>query len=110
MDALVHGDVAGPELTLGGADWVTVAHVGFLVGLLVVVGPRGAPPETIARFDRVGIAAAELDARTLADALLAGLALARDPACASRCLAAAAEFDWDDAIAPLLESIYGASR
>ena len=36
---LSHLAAATRELTLGGADWVTVAHVGFLVGLLVVVFP-----------------------------------------------------------------------
>ena len=36
---LSHLAAAVRELTLGGADWVTVAHVGFLVALLVVVFP-----------------------------------------------------------------------
>jgi lipooligosaccharide transport system permease protein len=36
---LSHLAAATRELTLGGADWVTLAHVGFLVALLVVVFP-----------------------------------------------------------------------
>lgn len=102
-----------------GAAWVTclptewdsfglVVIESWAAGTPVVVGPRGAPPETVGRFEGVGVAAGELGARSLADALLAGLDLARDPGCADRCLAAAAEFDWDGAIAPLLEQLYEA--
>src|SRR3546814_2024440 len=80
-------DVCSSDLPLGdphgladqyGAAWVTclptewdsfglVVIESLAAGTPVVVGPRGAPPETIARFDRVGVAAAELDARSLAD-------------------------------------------
>jgi phosphatidyl-myo-inositol alpha-mannosyltransferase len=73
-------------------------------GTPIVVADDSAPPE-LAR-PGVGAVCAPGDVRSLADALLAGLALAQDPATAARCREVAARYDWDEAIAPALEAIY----
>lgn len=75
-------------------------------GTPAVVGPIGGPTDTVTSHDRVGVAAAELTPPALAEALLSGLELAEDPETSGRCVAAAAEYDWDTAIAPLLVRLY----
>jgi glycosyltransferase involved in cell wall biosynthesis len=73
-------------------------------GTPVVVADDGAPPELV----RPGIGAVSRgrDPESLAAALAGALDLAREHDTVSRCRAKAAEFDWDGAIAPLLEQIY----
>jgi glycosyltransferase involved in cell wall biosynthesis len=73
-------------------------------GTPVVAGPAGAPSETV--DDTVGAVATSLEPEPLADALHRSLSLAEQPPTVDACRAVAARFDWDDAIAPLLESIY----
>lgn len=46
------------------------------------------------------------DARSLADACLRAVGLARDPATAERCRASARPYDWDEGLAPLCEALY----
>ncbi|MFP5257317.1 MAG: glycosyltransferase family 4 protein [Acidimicrobiia bacterium] len=74
-------------------------------GTPVVSGPAGAPPEVIS--PEVGVVAPALDPLSLADALDRGLALAEAPGTVEACQAVARRYDWDDAIAPLLEDLYG---
>jgi glycosyltransferase involved in cell wall biosynthesis len=73
-------------------------------GTPVVVGPAGAPPEIVR--PGIGAVARSLEPEPLRDALAEGLALAGGPGTVEACRATAARFDWDDAIAPLLEGLY----
>jgi glycosyltransferase involved in cell wall biosynthesis len=73
-------------------------------GTPIVVANHAAPPELAQ--PGVGTICTPDDAPSLAEALRAGLDLAAHPETASRCRAAAAAYDWDAAIAPLLEEIY----
>lgn len=73
-------------------------------GTPVVVGPSGAPPEVVE--PEVGVVATSLDPEPLATALRAGIELATKPDSVDACRAVAARFDWDKAIAPLLEELY----
>lgn len=111
-------------LPLGGAEeqgdryaraWVTVLPTetdsfglvlveSLACGTPIVVTDRGAPPELVS--PSVGAICAPGDPQSLADALASGLELSRQPQTAACCRARAADFDWDDAIAPLLERLY----
>ena len=73
-------------------------------GTPVVVGPSGAPREVVQ--PSIGAVASSLEPEPLAQALREGLALAEADATPAACLATAARFDWDAAIAPLLEAMY----
>ena len=73
-------------------------------GTPIVTTDVGAPQE-MATSTTGAVARAE-DAASLADALCRAIDLARDPATAARCQASVAEYDWDEGIAPLLESLY----
>jgi phosphatidylinositol alpha-mannosyltransferase len=73
-------------------------------GTPIVVADDGAPPELVT--DEVGAVARLRDPQSLADALARALDLARQAATAERCRSRAAAFDWDGAIAPLLERVY----
>jgi phosphatidylinositol alpha-mannosyltransferase len=73
-------------------------------GTPVVVGPSGAPPEVVE--PATGVVAASLDPDPLAGALAAGLELAQREGTVEACRASAARFDWDLALAPLLEGLY----
>jgi glycosyltransferase involved in cell wall biosynthesis len=77
-------------------------------GTPVVVGPSGAPPEVVE--PTIGAVAEALDPVPLARALGQGLALAEQPGTAAACRAIAGHFDWDDAIAPLLEEHYSGTE
>lgn len=74
-------------------------------GTPIVVADHAAPPSLVT--PSTGAVAAPDDAGALAAALRRGLDLAADPATAGRCRDYAARFDWDGAIAPLLEDLYG---
>lgn len=76
-------------------------------GTPVVVGPAGAPREVVE--PSVGVVAAGLDPEPLATALDRALDLAREPSTVDACRAVAQRFDWDGAIAPLLEELYAGS-
>jgi glycosyltransferase involved in cell wall biosynthesis len=73
-------------------------------GTPVVSGPAGAPPEVLT--SEVGVVAPALDAEALAGALDRGLSLAGAPGTVEACRAVARRYDWDEAIAPLLEDLY----
>ena len=73
-------------------------------GTPIVVADHSAPPELVA--PGVGAVCRPGDPVSLADALLAAFALARHPDTVTRARAAAAAYDWDDAIAPSLEATY----
>jgi len=73
-------------------------------GTPVVVGDDGAPPELVQ--PGIGAVSRGRDPESLAEALAGALDLARHDDTVSRCRAKAAEFDWDAAIAPLLERVY----
>lgn len=73
-------------------------------GTPVVVGPSGAPPEVVT--PAIGSVASSLEPEPLRQALAEGLALATRPGTVEACRTTAARFDWDDAIAPLLEDLY----
>lgn len=74
-------------------------------GTPIVVANDAAPPSLVT--PRTGAVAEPGDADSLAEALRRGLELAADPATAALCRDYAARFDWDSAIAPLLETLYG---
>jgi glycosyltransferase involved in cell wall biosynthesis len=73
-------------------------------GTPIAVSDHGAPQEVVT--PEVGAIARVRDPQSLADALGKCLELARLPKTAAHCRARAAAFDWDDAIAPLLEGFY----
>jgi alpha-1,6-mannosyltransferase len=73
-------------------------------GTPIVASTHAAPQELV--NPGVGVLCEPLDARSFADACLVALGLARDPAVAARCRAAAEPYDWDTRIAPSLEGIY----
>ena len=105
------GDLAG----LYASAWVTCLPTltdsfGLVVveslasGTPVLAGPEGAPREVV--DDRVGAVAETLEPEDIAQALDRALALAHAPGTVDACREVAARFDWDDAIAPLLEGLY----
>lgn len=77
-------------------------------GTPAVVGPEGAPIEVV--DESVGVAAASLEPEPLAAALDRGLDLAHEELIVERCRAVASRYDWDDALAPLLEKLYGSDE
>ncbi|HEY1827281.1 MAG TPA: glycosyltransferase family 4 protein [Acidimicrobiales bacterium] len=74
-------------------------------GTPIVVADDGAPPQLVT--DSTGAVAPPGDIKALAAALERGLQLAEDPATATACRTFATQFDWDTAIGPLLERLYG---
>jgi glycosyltransferase involved in cell wall biosynthesis len=76
-------------------------------GTPIVVANDGAPPELVT--PTTGAIAEAHDPRSLAHALEEGLRLASDPTTSSNCRDFALQFDWDTAIAPLLEKLYVSS-
>lgn len=73
-------------------------------GTPVVTTNEGAPQELVT--PSTGAVAEAGDVCSLADALLRAIELARGPTTVAACRDAAASYDWDDAIAPLLEGLY----
>jgi phosphatidylinositol alpha-mannosyltransferase len=109
------GDLAG----LYASAWVTCLPTltdsfGLVVieslasGTPVLAGPDGAPREVV--DDRVGAVAATLGPSDIAHALDQALSLSQVPGTVEACQQVAARFDWDAAIAPLLEGLYGATE
>jgi phosphatidylinositol alpha-mannosyltransferase len=74
-------------------------------GTPIVTTDDGAPQELVT--STTGAVARAGDAGSLADALERALLLAEDPATAGACRRSAEPYDWDTAIAPLLEELYG---
>ena len=74
-------------------------------GTPIVVLDHAAPPELV--LPGTGAVAGPDDPAALAAALESGLDLAARPGTAEACRASALPFDWDSAIAPLLEGLYG---
>lgn len=77
-------------------------------GTPIVTTDVGAPQELVTAT--TGAVSRAGDVASLADALCRAIDLARDPATAGRCRASVAAYDWDDGIAPLLESLYAPSE
>jgi glycosyltransferase involved in cell wall biosynthesis len=73
-------------------------------GTPVVVGPRGAPREVV--DERIGSVATSLEPEPLAAALDRGLHLVESESIVDSCRAVAGRYDWDTAVAPLLEALY----
>lgn len=73
-------------------------------GTPVVTTDHAAPPEVVE--PGIGVVCRAGDATSLADALGEGLRLAHEAGVVTRCRGAAARYDWDLAIAPLLEKLY----
>jgi glycosyltransferase involved in cell wall biosynthesis len=73
-------------------------------GTPVVVGPSGAPPEVVE--PAIGVVATSLEPEPLSRALSDGFALAERPPTVAACQRIATQYDWDAAIAPLLEKLY----
>ena len=73
-------------------------------GTPIVVVNDAAPPSMVT--PGTGFVAEPHDPESLASALEAALTLAREEGTPQRCRARAEQFDWDTAIAPLLESLY----
>jgi phosphatidylinositol alpha-mannosyltransferase len=110
-------DVGDPHDQAGryGRAWVTalpsvnesfgmVLVESLACGTPIVVADHSAPPELVT--PGAGAVCVPGDAASLAQALGAALALARDPATVGRARAVAARYDWDEAIAPALEATY----
>lgn len=98
-----------------GRAWVTVQpsvreSFGMVVleslacGTPVVTTDDGALQELIG--PATGAVSRAGDPASLADAIRRALDLAKDPATVDACRAAAAPYDWDEGIAPLLEELY----
>lgn len=73
-------------------------------GTPIVTTDHGAPQELVT--PATGAVGRAGDARSLADALLRAIELARDPATVDACRGSAAPYDWDTGLAPLLERLY----
>ena len=73
-------------------------------GTPIVVVDDAAPPSLVT--SGTGSVAKPHDPESLAAALDTGLTLAQEDGTPQRCRTRAERFDWDDAIAPLLESLY----
>ena len=73
-----------------------------------MVADQGAPQELVT--PETGVVSVTGDAESLRDALLAGFELSGRPPTIDACRAEAAKYDWDLAIAPLLEELYEQSR
>jgi phosphatidylinositol alpha-mannosyltransferase len=91
------------------ADSFGVAMLESLAcGTPIVVADQGAPQELATA--ETGVVSVTGDAESLRDALLAGFELTGRPGTIDACRAEAAKYDWDLAIAPLLEDLYEQSR
>ncbi|HVA06303.1 MAG TPA: glycosyltransferase family 4 protein [Acidimicrobiales bacterium] len=73
-------------------------------GTPIVVCDDAAPPQLVT--PETGAVAVPNDAASLAAALEKGFALSQDPKTAARCREFARQFDWDEAMGPLLERLY----
>jgi glycosyltransferase involved in cell wall biosynthesis len=78
-------------------------------GTPLVATTDGAPKELVAEHV-TGELCAPGDPRSLADACLRALELARHPETAAACRASAEPYDWDRGLAPLCERLYEGSR
>lgn len=98
-----------------GRAWVTVLPTetdsfglalveSLACGTPIVAADSGAPPELVT--PEVGAVCRPRDPRSLAEALMIALDLAKRPETVARCRARAGEFDWDKAVAPRLEELY----
>lgn len=98
-----------------GAAWATVlpstndsfgmALVESLAcGTPIVTSDHAAPQELV--HEGAGTIGAHDSAASIAEACVAAIDLARDPATAGRCRAVAAPYDWDTGLAPLFERFY----
>lgn len=91
------------------ADSFGVAMLESLAcGTPIVVADQGAPQELVT--PRTGVVSTMGDPESLCNALAAGFELARRPETGAACREQAADYDWDGAIAPLLEQLYTQSR
>lgn len=73
-------------------------------GTPIVVADDSAPPELVE--PGAGAVCRPGDVSSLAEALESAIDLARAPATAARCRSVAEGYDWDRAIAPMLEGLY----
>jgi phosphatidylinositol alpha-mannosyltransferase len=76
-------------------------------GTPIVVADHSAPPELVTKA--TGALCEPGNAPSLAGAIHEALVLAADSSTTERCRSFAQRYDWDDAIAPLLERIYAGS-
>ena len=77
-------------------------------GTPIVVADQGAPQELVTA--ETGVVSVAGNAESLRDALLAGFELSGRPGTIEACRTEAAGYDWDLAIAPLLEELYVRSQ
>lgn len=77
-------------------------------GTPIVVSTDGAPKELVEEGSN-GELCEPSDAEGLAKACIRALALARRPETAERCRSSVRRFDWQDGLAPLVESLYAGS-
>ncbi|MGI8751462.1 MAG: glycosyltransferase family 4 protein [Acidimicrobiales bacterium] len=77
-------------------------------GTPIVVANHGAPPQLTT--PATGVVVEPRNPQSLADGLREGMDLALDPATATRCRRFAAQFDWDESLAGLLENLYRGDR
>ena len=75
--------------------------------LRVVVGDAGAPSELVT--PATGRRTEPFTAEALAESLDQALDMAKDPDTVAACRALADRYDWDEAITPLLVSLYAGS-
>jgi glycosyltransferase involved in cell wall biosynthesis len=103
-----------------GRAWITCLpsmHDSFGMALLeslacgtpIVTTTHGAPQELVTEGVTGELCAPE-DPESLAAACLRGFELTRRPSTAAACRASAERFDWDGALAPLCERLYGTGR
>lgn len=118
VEVLPLGDPDGLADRYGRA-WATVLpSVGESFGMVlleslacgtpIVVTTDAAPKELVS--PGTGVTCSPDGPEPLAMAIREGLELARDPATATRCRESVRGHDWDDGIAPLLETLYATPR